>query len=243
MNIPAPDNVPVMEKNIGTVERTVSALGGCYLLYDAYKNNRSIPEILAAGFMLFRGVSGYCPAGDAFHRIADGNDNNSNQKSQPSNINIHTRLIIKKPIDKVYNFWRNLENLPLFMSHLKKVTVINESTSEWEAKLPGGVSSVSWRSEIVGEEPNRYIGWRSLPDSTIHNVGKVEFKNAGELGTLVHITISYQAPLGAAGEGVAKLLNPVFENIVRKDLMSFKRYMETGTTDKISQETVKIYSY
>ncbi|WP_297334609.1 SRPBCC family protein [Flavobacterium sp.] len=239
MNLPANIKIPEVKKNISDFERAVSALGGLYLLYDSLKRNRSIPELAAAGFMLFRGVSGYCPATQAAENFLD----KKRDKKHNSNVNIHARLIVKKPVEEVYNFWRNLGNLPLFMEHLESVTVLNESLSEWKAKLPGGIGTVGWKAQIVGEEPNRYVGWSSLPGSAVRNAGKVEFKDAGELGTLIHIVFSYHAPLGSAGEEVAKLMNPVFENMVRKDVMGFKRFMETGTPDKISQETVKIYSY
>ncbi len=194
-------------------------------------------ELGAGSLMILRGVTGYCPATGAFDSLLE-----NKRESKPSNVNIHTRLIVNKPVDEVYNFWRNLTNLPLFMEHLESVSVVGGTLSEWKVKLPGGIGSVSWKAEIVSEEINRYIGWKSIPGSAIKNAGKVEFKDAGELGTLVHIVFSYEAPLGSAGEDIAKLLNPVFEKVVRNDVMGFKRYMETGITDKISQETVKIYS-
>lgn len=235
--------LPAIKKNINDVERIISALGGIYLLYDALKNKRSIPEIGAAGFMIFRGVSGYCPISQAGENIMHGNKGIAkNKKKHSSNINIHARMIVKRPLEEVYNFWRHLGNLPLFMEHLDSVTVLSDTQSEWKAKLPGGIGSVSWKAEIVGEDPHRYIGWRSLAGSTIKNAGKVEFKDAGELGTLVHVVFSYTAPLGSAGEEIAKLMNPVFEKMVREDIMGFKRYMETGTSDKISQETTEIYT-
>ena len=231
-------NLPKLEKNISDVERVISVLGGCYLLYDSLKNRRSIPEIGAAGFMLFRGISGYCPASHATQKLLK----KDTHKSSSSNVNIHTRLIINKPINEVYNFWRHLGNLPLFMEHLESVTVLGDTLSEWKAKLPGGIGTVSWKAEIVKEEPYRFIGWRSLEGSTIKNAGKVEFKDAGELGTLVHIVFSYHAPLGTAGEEIAKLVTPVFEKMVRNDVLGFKRYMETGTPKRISQENVAIFT-
>lgn len=225
------------KKNLGDVERIISAIGGFYLLYDSLKNKKkSIPEMGAAGFMLFRGISGYCPVIQLGNKLLykDG-------KIHSSNVNIHTRLLVKKPVAEVYNFWRHLGNLPLFMEHLESVAVLSDTLSEWKAKLPGNIS-LNWKAEIVGEEPYRYIGWHSIPGSDIESAGKVEFRDAGELGTLMHVVFSYHAPFGFAGEELAKLLNPVFEKMVRKDIQGFKRFMETGTSEKISQETTIIYT-
>ncbi|MES2485525.1 MAG: SRPBCC family protein [Bacteroidota bacterium] len=225
------------EKAIGDIEKVISIVGGAYLLYDALKREKkSIPEIAAAGFMIYRGVKGFLKDYDT------GNLMGKPAKHTNSNINIHGRLIVKRPINEVYNFWRHLGNLPLFMDHLEGVTVLSDTLSEWKVRLPGLGNEISWKAEIVAEEPHRFIGWRSLPGGIIKHAGKVEFKDAGELGTLVHIVFSYQAPLGHTGEEIARVLNPVFEKMVRKDVMGFKRYMETGTTEKLQQETVAIFT-
>lgn len=229
---------PKEKKNIGDLERIISLLGGAYLLYDALKKDkRSIPEIGAAGYMIYRAVSGYCPAGDVGKKLLS-----KPEKPAGSNINTHVRMVVNRPVNETYNFWRHLGNLPLFMEHLEAVTVLGETHSEWRATLPGGLGKVSWKAEIVYDEPNRYIGWTSLPGSAIKNAGKVAFKDAGELGTLVHVAFSYEAPFGAAGEEIGRLMNPVFEKMIRKDILGFKRYMETGTSQKLQQQTVAIYT-
>ena len=229
---------PKAKKNISDIERIISILGGAYLLYDALKKNKkSIPEIGAGGYMIYRGISGYCPAGDAGKKLFS-----KPERPTGSNINIHVRMVVNRPVNEIYNFWRHLGNLPLFMDHLEAVTVLGNTHSEWRAKLPGGIGTVGWKAEIVYDEPNRHIGWVSMPGSTIKNAGKVTFKDAGELGTLVHVVFSYEAPFGHAGEEVAKLLNPVFEKIIRNDILAFKRYMETGTPQKLQQETTPIYT-
>lgn len=228
------------EKTISTVERTVSVIGGAYLLYNALqKEKKSFLQIAAAGFMIYRGVKGF---------VNTANVTNSGRlfsmpaKPKDANINIHARLIVKRPVADVYNFWRHLGNLPLFMEHLDSVTVLSDSLSEWKVKIPALGNTLNWKAEIVAEEPYRFIGWRSLPGSALQNAGKVEFKDAGELGTLVHVVFSYNAPLGSTGDEIARLLNPVFEKMVRNDIMGFKRYMETGTPQKLQQETVAIFT-
>jgi len=49
----------------------------------------------------------------------------------------------------------------------------------------------------------------------------------GGAGTELEVVISYHPPAGELGSGVAKLLNPVFEKIIRQDVMNFKEYIET----------------
>lgn len=229
-------------KNVHTIENVVSIVGGAYLLYDALtKKKKSIGEIAAGGFMLYRGIKGFLNEMES-DRVSSGRAVGSTARHRDSNINIHARLIVKKPVAEVYNFWRHLGNLPLFMEHLDSVTVLGDDLSEWKIKVPGLPATVGWTAEIVAEEPNRFIGWHSINGSSVRNAGKVEFKDAGELGTLMHVVFSYHAPLGAAGEEVARLLNPMFEKIVRNDILGFKRYMETGTSEKLQQEPVAIFT-
>ena len=228
-------------KDVHTIENVVSIVGGAYLLYDALKKEKkSIAELAAGGFMLYRGIKGFL---DVMEKSkGSGRGVGSPAKHRDSNINIHARMIVKKPVAEVYNFWRHLGNLPLFMEHLASVTVLGDTLSEWKVKVPGLPASLSWTAEIVAQEPNRFIGWHSINGSGLRNAGKVEFKDAGELGTLMHVVFSYHAPLGAAGGEVARLLNPVFEKIVRNDILGFKRYMETGTPEKLQQEHVAIFT-
>lgn len=55
--------------NVSTPERIVSVLAGAFLLFRAFKNqNLGIINGGAAGFLLYRGLSGYCPGYAAMGR-------------------------------------------------------------------------------------------------------------------------------------------------------------------------------
>lgn len=218
--------IPGLRINVGKTERILMVVAGSYLLYRALKKNHSnskkTMEGLTAGSMLFRGVTGYCPAYAALGK---------SEALKGGNVSIATSITVNKPVDDVYNAWRQLENLPLFMKHLHSVMVIDERTSEWQARVPGGLGTVSWKAEIIMDEPNRILSWHSLPGSTINNAGKVKFSDNGN-STTIDLTISYLAPLGTAGEAAAELLSPVFEKMLKADIAGFKKYIETGKTAK-----------
>lgn len=214
--------IPGLRVNVGTAERIIMVAGGAYLLYRALKKNdkQKAAESIAAGTMLFRGVTGYCPAYDAMSHT---------NALKAGNVTITTSLSVDSPVSEVYQAWRQLENLPLFMSHLHSVMVIDEYTSQWKARVPGGLGTIEWKAEILMDEPNSLISWHSLPGSTVDNSGKVKFVSNGPK-TEIEATISYRAPLGVTGEAAAKLLNPVFENMVKNDIASFKEYIEKKET-------------
>nr|WP_315248194.1 SRPBCC family protein [uncultured Flavobacterium sp.] len=208
-----------LKTNVSTLERIAMITSGTYLLYKGLsEEKKNIVKIGSGGTMLLRGLSGYCP-------IYDAVDHLKNDKA--SNVNIRINSIINKPISEVYSFWRDFENLPKFMSHLESVRPLSYTTSKWTAKGPGGIGKLSWIAEIIKDEKDRLISWNSLPESSVKNAGKVVFRPSGE-GTEIIVTISYHAPLGIAGEGAAKLLNPYFEKIVKDDLINFKTYLESN---------------
>jgi len=211
--------LPHFQVNVSPTERAVSLLAGAYFLYDGVgRNKKSILESLFAGYLLYRGATGNCAAYTAIGKTKPDN--------RSRNVKIQVRQIINRPHKDVYEIWRNFENLPLFMEHLESVDSLNDTISVWEAKIPGGMGHVRWKSEIVKERPYDLIGWQSLPGSSIENAGKVEFKDASDHATEVHVVISYHAPGGIPGEGAARLVNPVFEDMLREDISNFKWFVE-----------------
>jgi len=204
--------------NVSTFERILMSAAGSYLLYKGLsQEKKNITQITSGGAMLARGISGYCPVYSAVDHL-------KNDKS--SNVNIRTSITINRPINEVYAFWRNLENLPKFMNHLESVKTLNSAQSEWTAKGPAGIGTISWKAAIIKDQKEKLLSWQSLDEAPVKNFGKVLFKAVGN-ATEIEVTISYRAPLGIAGQGAAKLVNPLFEKIVHDDIQGLKSYLET----------------
>ncbi|GAA4408673.1 SRPBCC family protein [Nibrella viscosa] len=212
---------------MGDTERIISAAGGAVMTAIGVQRGGLGGTLLAilGGSLIFRGVSGYCPVNEAVGRDSSTSD----QGAEP--LEISRSVTINKPREEVYQFWRQLENLPMFMHHLERVTQLDNKRSHWEAKpvnVPG-LTALAWDAEIVEEEENSRIVWKSVPGATVDNAGEVRFTDApNNRGTEVHATIRYQPPAGALGSAVAKLFNPVFKDMVREDIRRFKYYLETG---------------
>ncbi|HEY8539469.1 MAG TPA: SRPBCC family protein [Steroidobacteraceae bacterium] len=143
-------------------------------------------------------------------------------------------ITINSPPETLYRFWRNLENFPRFMRHLDEVRMTGERTSHWVAKAPAG-TRVEWDAEIVEDEANSRIAWRTLPGSSIEHEGVVSFEPApGGRGTIVRVSMSYVPPAGKVGVHVAKLLGEEPGVQIDGDLRRMKQLIETGeiaTTD------------
>ena len=114
------------------------------------------------------------------------------------------------------------------MNHLESVEDTGGGKSHWKAQGPAG-RTVEWDAELVADEPNTRIAWRSLPGSDIDNSGSVRFERApGGRGTLVRVELQYTPPGGTVGAKLAKLFRSEPGQQIEDDLRVFKQVMETG---------------
>ncbi len=143
-------------------------------------------------------------------------------------IRVEKTVTINRSASDLYQFWRNLENLPQFMGHLKSVTMQDQLRSHWVANAPLD-QSVEWDAEIVQDEPNRLIAWASAEDAGIENSGFVRFQPApADRGTEVKVVMEYNPPGGALTAAIAKLFGEEPEQQIGDALSRFKQLMETG---------------
>lgn len=207
--------------NVGEKGRAVSAIAGSLLLYFMMKKHKTDALLaLAGGYLIYRGVSGHCPLSSLKDR---------HFASTGRNINVRTHVLVNRPRSEVYSFWRKLENLNLFMEHVEDIREMDDKTSSWKIKIPGLPGSLEWEAEIVKEEEGREISWQSRPGSSIDNAGKINFSDTPGRGTTrIDALISYRAPFGKVGEGISRLMTPVFKRKIEEDIRSFKYYMESA---------------
>lgn len=203
-------------ENIGLNERMVSMfLGGVLMSQGIKKPLRG--TFLYGAYLAYRAFTGRCLIYEQLGIDA----------SKPHAINIRGEFVIERPANEVYAYWRNLNNLPGSIKHLLNVEMVDESLSRWKSNVMGNVFAIDWAAEIVKDEPGRLIGWRSAPGTLIHHVGRVEFaESADQQSTLLKVVLSYHPPAGGVGLGLARLLNPYFETLLKKEIKSFKHNIE-----------------
>jgi len=206
--------------NVGKAGRIVSLAAGAFLYSISAKGKQNILKkaVRYGGiYFLYRGISGNCPV-SAFLKQEEY------QRHAPA-VNIRTCFIVRAPRRLAYQSWRNLEGLPRFLKHVKRIKEFDELHSRWVLKTPGGVPQVEWNAEIIDQEEGRELSWRSLPGSKIETAGKIHFADT-MAGTEVNVTISYRPPAGYIGSAIASLVNPSLKRMVEQDLSNFKRYIE-----------------
>jgi uncharacterized membrane protein len=143
-------------------------------------------------------------------------------------VHVRKSVTINRPAEELYRFWRDFDNLPRFMTHLEEIRKLNDKRSHWKAKGPVGFT-FEWDAEITEDRPNERLAWASVPGSSVHSAGSVNFKKGpGGRGTVVEVEMRVDPPGGAFGAKVAKLFGKEPGQQVTDHLRAFKQIMETG---------------
>ena len=137
-------------------------------------------------------------------------------------------ILINRPREALYAYWRDINNLPTFSETVKSVEVLEAGRSRWIVSGPGD-RDVELTSEITEDTPGERIAWTSSEGSDIDHEGWVAFRdNPFGRGTEVRLFISYDPPGGVIGKVVAKVMQREPRIQARRELRRFKQLMETG---------------
>jgi len=222
---------PAPEINVAWSERRLSLLGGLGLAFYgiARRTWGGAALALVGGALVHRAVSGNCKLYSALGlNTAETDTPRDPEDFFDHAIHVEQSVSILRDQGELYRFWRDFQNLPRFMDHVKSVQVVDDKRSRWVVQGPVGMS-LQWEAEIINEESNELIAWRSLGGADVDVAGSVRFIPAPEgRGTEVRVVIDYIPPTGKFGDVVAKLLGDSPSGQIREDLRHFKQLMESG---------------
>ena len=124
------------------------------------------------------------------------------------------------PVSTVYNQWTQFEDFPQFMEGVESVTQLDDKRLHWVAEIAG--AREEWDAEIVDQEPDQRIAWRSI--SGTPNEGVVTFEPLGTDATRVTLDIDVE-PRGIK-EQIGEKLGFVSKQ-AEGDLKRFKEFVES----------------
>jgi uncharacterized membrane protein len=218
--------------NVGPAERWISGIAGAALIGVGLGKKRLRGWLIPlGGGLIARAVTGRCPVNASIGRNTarriDQEEPASLGFQRSEEFKIEQSVIISRPREELYRFWRNLENLPRFMDHLQAVSVLDDRHSHWVVKGPAGVR-LEWDAEITHEVENELIAWRSLPGSDLDHRGAVHFSPVHNGGTEVRVILRYQPRGGTAANAISQILGERPSGQLVDDLRRFKQVMEAG---------------
>ena len=217
--------------NVNATERWASLVGGGVLAVAGLKagSSRGKAMMIAGSCLLLRGITGRSRLYQLLGvRTASPGQGRSISVPYELGLRASAAVTINRPRDEVYAFWRELTNLPLFMRHLKEVSLRDGGRSHWVTEGPAGIC-VEWDAEVIQDIENELIGWRSLPGSLLDAAGSVRFREApGGRGCEILVELQYNPPAGAVGALFSKVFgrNPSTE--IEEDLTCLKQQLEAG---------------
>lgn len=135
---------------------------------------------------------------------------------------------IDAPVERVFAFWRDSENLARWMSHVREVRQLGGERFHWVVDGPAG-APVEWTSELTDVRENRELAWRSVEGSTVENSGRIRFEPDGA-DTRLHIELHYSPPGGVIGQVVAKAFGVDPASDMDDDLPKLRRLIEADAS-------------
>ena len=136
-------------------------------------------------------------------------------------------VIVNAPVHEVFEMWRNWEDFPKYMHHIKRVSRLDDNLWHWEGNV-GGMDE-KWDARTTEVVPDRAIGWESV--SGFKTRGEIRFDDV-EGRTKVTVHFEYEPPVGVAGRAVdAIYMGKQFDRSLEHDLGDFKSQVEIEQGD------------
>jgi uncharacterized membrane protein len=132
---------------------------------------------------------------------------------------VEKSIDVQVPVPVAYGQWTQFEEFPQFMEGVEEVRQIDDTHVHWVAEIGG--ERHEWDAEIVEQEPDRVIAWRSTKGTL--NAGRVEFEPTDE-GTRISVEMEYEPA------GVKERVGAFFgadEGQVEADLERFRDLIES----------------
>ncbi len=143
-------------------------------------------------------------------------------------VELQKTVHFKVPVEKVFELLADPMKFPLVFSHVHKVEQTGDKRHHWEISGPLG-TCLKWETEVVRLVPNKLIAWRSLPGSAIENTGVMQFAT-DDLGTRVHIRLTYFPPAGMLTHRIVELFGADPKGLLDQDIIRLKGLLERGKT-------------
>jgi uncharacterized membrane protein len=145
-------------------------------------------------------------------------------------IEVHKAIMVRAPIDRVFDVWTDLENFPRFMEHVHRIELADDDPlrARWTVDGPAGIP-LRFETRITRVVKHREIAWRTLPGQPFAHAGVVRFTPCLE-GTRLSVDMTYRPPGGVLGHTLAHLLGWDPKTRLDDDLVRVKALLEDGRT-------------
>jgi uncharacterized membrane protein len=136
---------------------------------------------------------------------------------------IEARVIIQRPVEEVFEFYRDLRNLPSFLGDVMAIEKVDSATYRWTIEGPLGIRG-HWTTTVTEERANELIRYETAgPGSS----WEFHFAAGPEAGS-TEVREVMRAPLGRVGRLALALIGKFPRDEVAANLHRLKQIMEKG---------------
>jgi uncharacterized membrane protein len=137
---------------------------------------------------------------------------------------IQKSIDVQVPVHTAYNQWTQFESFPNFMEGVEEVRQLSNTRTHWKTRIAGATREFD--AEIVDQEPDQRIAWRSVEGP--NQAGVVTFQPEGTDRTRVALSMDFTP--SDTTEKIGDATNMV-ERRVEGDLKRFKEFIESRGTE------------
>ena len=155
------------------------------------------------------------------------------QRSKPvvsakRSIKVVRSCTIERPVEDVYTFCRNPENLTRIIEQPVSITRQSDTESHWSARVDSG-EGIAWDAVVITDDPGRLLAWRSREDADLAHAGSLHFTSTSAgVGTQLKVELQYEPPAGKIRANLAKLMGKDAAHHVGAALRKLKSILESG---------------
>jgi uncharacterized membrane protein len=144
---------------------------------------------------------------------------------------IEGRVTIKRPVKKVFEFYRNFKNLPSLLGDVMAIDNVDSATSRWTIQGPLGIKA-HWTVRVTEERPNELIRYETVSSPALKTYWEVYFAS-GLVTDETEVREVMKAPLGRLGRAALALIGKFPAEEMYSNLNRLKEVLETGkVTDR-----------
>ncbi|GAA1196611.1 SRPBCC family protein [Pseudonocardia alaniniphila] len=145
---------------------------------------------------------------------------------------IEASVVIRKPREEVFGFYRDFGNLPRFLGDVMAVEQVGPTDSRWTIQGPLGVR-LAWTVRVTEERANELIRYETVGLPQLTTYWEIHFDPGSRAGE-TEVREVMKAPLGRSGRALLAVIRKFPDKEVAANLNRLKQLMETGTVTDTS---------
>jgi len=139
---------------------------------------------------------------------------------------IEASVVIRRPREEVFAFYRDFRNLPRFLGDVMAVEPVDPTVSRWTVQGPFGVR-VRWTTRMTEERAHELIRYETVDPPLLTTHWDIFFAPGPRPGE-TEVREVMTMPLGGLGRAALALIGKRPDREVASNLNRLKELMETG---------------